>query len=149
MLHFTPQFLGEATHGSRAHMARCERSEPSRRVRVDNAGWARAPDHEIHHHGHKPVGKGTVGPAHGLREGEEKLRFVAGADPIRKDVALEPLDVAEADAPRRLHFVSEGLKRRVDHPLTPPRLLLDAGVVPCLMSTFAQHDFLSSYAANL
>ena len=53
------------------------------------------------------------------------------------------LGVADADAPRRLHFVDEGLKSSVDHLLTPPRLLLDAGVGPCVASTFAQHDFLS------
>jgi hypothetical protein len=97
MLHFTPQFLGEATRGPRARMARCERREPSRRVRVDNAGRARAPDHEIHHHGRKPVGKGTIGPAHSPLKGEEKLRLVAAADPVWKDVALQLLDVAAAD----------------------------------------------------
>src|SRR3954452_5113494 len=126
MLHFTRQFLGEATHGPRARRARCERSEPSRRVCVDNAGRARAPDHEIHHHGHKPVGKGTIGPAHSLLDGEEKLRLVAAADSVRKDVALQPLDVAAADPAYFPNFVGEDLKRRVDHLLTPPRLLLDA-----------------------
>src|SRR3954463_13022396 len=69
--------------------------------------------------------KGTIGPAHSPLKGEEKLRPVAAADPVRKDVALQLLDVAAADPAYFPNFVGEDLKRRVDHLLTP-RLLLDA-----------------------
>src|SRR3954465_9407413 len=140
MVRLGREFPGEAVHRRRP-LAHQEGSEPSGGLRVDGVGGAQAPDHKIHRHGHTPVTEGAVGPAHGLREGEKKLRFFSGVDPVRKDVALKPLHVAEADAPSSLDFIGEGLKRRVGHLLTPPRLLLDAGVVPPVTSTFAQHDF--------
>ena len=98
------EFPGEAAHRPSCPLAHQERGEPHCGLHIHGAGQARKPDHNIPDHGHKPVTKGAVGAAHGQREGEEKLRFFAGADPVRKDVALEPLDVAEADAPRRISF---------------------------------------------
>src|SRR4051794_13397143 len=143
MVRLSRKLPGEATHRLRRPLTRKEGREPRCDLRIHGAGGAQTPDHEIHHHGHEPVREGAIGPAYGLLEGEDELGLRARADPVWQDVALQPLHVTEADAPRLLDVAGEGLKRRVDHLLTPPRLLLDAGVVPCLASTFTRLDFLA------
>src|SRR3954447_2498151 len=110
MVRLSREFTRKAPHRLRRPLAHEEGGEPPCGLRIHGAGGTHAPDHEVHRRGHKPVTKGAVGPPHALGKDEEKLCLVAGADPVWEDVALQPLDVAEADASRLLHFVGEGLK---------------------------------------
>src|SRR5215203_2257428 len=87
------------------------RHQPCRRLGLDPAGRAGAPDHEVGEGGDEVAGPSLVGAGDGLIEGDQNLGLLAGEEAVREDVALEAAQVAEADAVAFQGFGDEGTKR--------------------------------------
>jgi len=97
-LSLADEFLGEEARDSGSSMPE-QRSKPTGGLRIDVPGWPRTPDDKINQSGHKPIGKGTIGPLHSAIKSEQKLCFFPRANAIREYVALKFLNIAEADMP--------------------------------------------------
>src|SRR5829696_6685464 len=87
------------------------RTLSKRAVRLDPAGRAGAPDHEVGEGGGEVAGPSLVGPGDGLIEGDQHLGLLAGEEAVREDGALQAAQVAEADPVAFQGFGDEGTKR--------------------------------------
>jgi hypothetical protein len=86
------------------------RHQPCRRLGLDPARRAGAPDHEVGD-GDEVAGPSLVGAGDGLLEGDQNLGLLAGDKAVREDGALQAAQVAEADAVAFQGFGDEGTKR--------------------------------------
>jgi hypothetical protein len=81
-------------------------------------------------------------------EGDEDLGFGPAHESVGENVPLKILHVTLADPALGENTISEVLKRRVVHLLTPPRLYA-AGLCSCCASTFAPPRLSSGKHRNL
>src|SRR5215203_1348444 len=88
------------------------RHQPCRRLVLNPAGRAGAPDHEVGEGGDEVAGPSLVGAGDGLIEGDQNLSLLAGEEAVREDGALQAAQVAKADAVAFQGFADEGTKRR-------------------------------------
>src|SRR6478672_8373342 len=95
--------------------------EPKSSVAVHDARRPLGPDHELDDGSDEEVAPSEIRPGHVAVEAEEEFGLVPAADPVRKDVAPQPLQVPEAD-PLLLYLVRKLDQRNVGHVLMPPRL---------------------------
>ena len=116
--------------------------EPKSSVAVHDARRPLGPDHELDDGSDEEVAPSEIRPGHVAVEAEEEFGLVPAADPVRKDVAPQPLHFAEADPLLLPYLVGELGQRNVGHVLMPPRLSLGRRCCSCLASTFAQAIFL-------
>src|SRR5262245_86481 len=104
--------------------------EPTHRVLVHDSGRTLCPDDKLNQRCDQKAAPSIIGAANMTIQLDQQLGFLSRIDAVWQDVPLQSLNIPEADAAFLAEPADVFGKRNLAHLIMPPRVLLDAGVVP-------------------